>query len=208
MSPEVLYTFCITCLVLIITPGPDLLYVVSQSITKGQKYGYAIVLGQAGGLLFHLTLFAFGISTLITNSEIAFQTVKILGAIYLLWLSYKVFQEDALLQIENKETTDEAYSFMSFMRKGLLMNIMNPKVMMFFLALFPSFVSGQVTTIRKEVFILGSVFITETLIVCFVICAIAAKLASAIQGNRAINLFLKWLQIIVFTGLALYLLSS
>ena len=87
MSPEILYTFFITCFLLIITPGPDLLYVVSQSITKGQKYGYAVVMGQAGGLIFHLTLFAFGVSALIINSSIALQIVKVLGAAYLFWLS-------------------------------------------------------------------------------------------------------------------------
>ncbi|MDR0230374.1 MAG: LysE family translocator [Flavobacteriaceae bacterium] len=209
MTTEVLYTFFITCFLLIITPGPDLLYVISQSIVKGEKYGRAVVIGQAGGLLFHLLLFAFGISTLITKSELVFTAVKIVGACYLLWLSYKVFKEENALQIkQNDDNSLQQISFWSSMRKGLLMNMMNPKVMMFFLALFPSFVSGRVEYIKQEILILGSVFITETILVSFVICAVAAQLTSYVQGNKFVNLSLKWLQIAVFSTLALYLLFS
>lgn len=208
MPPEVLYTFFVTCLLLIITPGPDLLYVVSQSITKGQKYGYAVIVGQMGGLLFHLTLFAFGVSALIINSEIAFKAVKILGAAYLLWLSYKVFQDDQMIEIKQAGDDVKERTFVGFMRKGLFMNIMNPKVMMFFLALFPGFISEQSGSIRHQVFILGGVFISEALVVSFIICALAAQLSSYVQGNKIVNKVLKWLQIVVFTCLAIFLLVS
>lgn len=208
MSTEVLYTFFITCFLLIITPGPDILYVVSQSITRGRKYGYAVVVGQMGGLLFHLSLFAFGVSALITQSELLFKGVKLFGALYLFWLSYKVYQEENVIVIDETSSGKNDKTFMGFVRKGLLMNVMNPKVMMFFLALFPGFISEAAGSVQKQVFVLGSVFIAEALVIFFVICSVAAKLTNYMKDNKSVNLFLKWLQIIVFSGLGVYLLVS
>ncbi|MTG98585.1 MULTISPECIES: LysE family translocator [Myroides] len=208
MSTEVLYTFFITCFLLIITPGPDLLYVVSQSITRGKKYGYAVVIGQMGGLLFHLSLFAFGVSALIINSAFALKAVKIFGALYLFWLSYKVYQEENVITIDDSPTTKSDKSFMGFVRKGLFMNILNPKVMMFFLALFPGFISEAAGNIKQQVFVLGSVFITEALVIFLIICTIAAQLTEFMKNNKIINVFLKWLQIIIFSGLGVFLLVS
>ncbi|KZE81990.1 LysE family translocator [Myroides marinus] len=208
MSTEVLYTFFITCFLLIITPGPDILYVVSQSITRGRKYGYAIVVGQMGGLLFHLSLFAFGVSALITQSELLFKGVKLFGALYLFWLSYKVFQEENVIVIDESTSGKNDKTFMGFVRKGLLMNVMNPKVMMFFLALFPGFITEAAGSVQKQVFVLGSVFIAEAVVIFFIICSVAAKLTNYMKDNKSVNLFLKWLQIIVFSGLGVYLLVS
>lgn len=208
MTVEVLYTFFITCFLLIITPGPDLLYVVSQSITRGRKYGYAVIIGQIGGLLFHLSLFAFGISALIIKSEIAFQAVKIGGAIYLFWLSYKVFHEENVLVIEQGKPNAKDKTVFGFVRKGLVMNIMNPKVMMFFLALFPGFISEAAGNVKQQVFMLGGVFITEALVIFTIICTIAAQLTDFMKDNKSVNIILKWLQIVVFTGLGIFLIVS
>ncbi|WP_121965243.1 LysE family translocator [Myroides sp. N17-2] len=208
MSTEVLYTFFITCFLLIITPGPDILYVVSQSITRGRKYGYAVVVGQVGGLLFHLSLFAFGISALITQSEILFKGVKLFGALYLFWLSYKVYQEENVIAIDESGGGANDKTFMGFVRKGLLMNVLNPKVMMFFLALFPGFITEAAGNVQKQVFILGSVFITEAVVIFFIICSIAAKLTDYMKNNKSVNVFLKWMQIVVFSGLGIFLLVS
>ncbi|MEC4113607.1 LysE family translocator [Myroides pelagicus] len=208
MSAEVLYTFFITCFLLIITPGPDLLYVVSQSITRGKKYGYAVVIGQMGGLIFHLSLFAFGVSALIINSAYALKAVKIFGALYLFWLSYKVYQEENVITIEENSVPKNDKTFMGFVRKGLLMNILNPKVMMFFLALFPGFISEAAGSVKQQVFVLGSVFISQALVIFLIICTIAAQLTEFMKNNKAVNVFLKWLQIIIFSGLGVFLLMN
>ncbi|MCC9044491.1 LysE family translocator [Myroides sp. M-43] len=208
MSTEVLYTFFITCFLLIITPGPDILYVVSQSITRGRKYGYAVVVGQMGGLLFHLSLFAFGISALITQSEILFKGVKLFGALYLFWLSYKVYQEENVIAIDESGSGANDKTFMGFVRKGLLMNVLNPKVMMFFLALFPGFITEAAGNVQKQILILGSVFITEAVVIFFIICSISAKLTDYMKNNKSVNVFLKWMQIVVFSGLGIFLLVS
>lgn len=204
MASEVLLTFFVTSLVLILTPGPDILYVLSQSITRGSKYGIATTLGQIGGLVFHLALFAFGVSSLIIGSDLIFTTVKIMGAAYLFWLSYKVYHTEDILVREDKNAVEK--SFMGFVRQGLLMNIMNPKVMMFFLALFPTFISENAGSVRTQVFTLGLVFITQTLVVFTTVSIIASQLTDVLKNNHAFNTFLKWMQIVVFTGLGIYIL--
>ncbi len=204
MSSEVLLTFFFTSLALILTPGPDILYILSQSITRGRKYGMATAIGQIGGLVFHLSLFAFGISSFIIDSTLIYTLVKMMGAGYLFYLSYKVYHTADLLVSENKNGVEK--SFMGFVRQGLLMNVMNPKVMMFFLALFPTFISDTGANVKVQVFTLGLVFITQTLVVFSTICIIASQLTDVLKSNRAFNTFLKWMQIVVFTGLGIYIL--
>lgn len=204
MPTEILYTFFVACLLLIITPGPDLLFVVSQSIARGKKYGIAVTLGQLGGLVFHLTLFAFGVSALISRSTYLFQTVKIAGALYLFWLAYNVFKSDNVIVID--QGVGGSGSFLGFMRKGLFMNILNPKVMMFFLAFFPGFISEEAGSVTRQVWILGMIFVTQTLVVFSTISIIASQLTDVIKNNTIVHTFLKWMQIVVFTLLGIYIL--
>ncbi len=204
MTSEVLIAFFATCLLLIATPGPDMLFVVSQSITRGKKYGIAATIGQVGGLLFHLLLFAFGISTLIMSSEIAYKGVKILGACYLFWLSYNIYKAPSAIVIN--EVGGKNTTFLGFMRQGLFMNILNPKVMMFFLALFPGFISETSGNISSQVLVLGAILIAQTLAIFISISIIASQLTDIIRNNNKIGLFLKWMQIVIFTGLGIFLL--
>lgn len=204
MSTEVLYAFFATCLLLILTPGPDLIFVISQSITRGRKLGFAVALGQVGGLVFHLSLFAFGVSALIVSSDWMYKGIKILGGLYLLWLAYSAFTSKAEIKIDEVEMTSN--SFGGFMWKGLLMNILNPKVMLFFLALFPGFINEQAGDVKEQVFILGLIFTVLTLLVFSVICGIAARFTHILRNNSTFNVIIKWMQVILFTGLGLYVL--
>lgn len=204
MSTEVLYAFFATCLLLILTPGPDLIFVISQSITRGRKLGFAVALGQVGGLVFHLSLFAFGVSALIVSSDWMYKGIKILGGLYLLWLAYSAYTSKAEIKIDEVEMTSN--SFGGFMWKGLLMNILNPKVMLFFLALFPGFINEQAGDVKEQVFILGLIFTVLTLLVFSVICGIAARFTHILRNNSTFNVIIKWMQVILFTGLGLYVL--
>lgn len=204
MSTEVLYAFFATCLLLILTPGPDLIFVISQSITRGRKLGFAVALGQVGGLVFHLSLFAFGVSALIVSSDWMYKGIKILGGLYLLWLAYSAYTSKAEIKIDEVEMTSN--SFGGFMWKGLLMNVLNPKVMLFFLALFPGFINEQAGDVKEQVFILGLIFTVLTLLVFSVICGIAARFTHILRNNSTFNVIIKWMQVILFTGLGLYVL--
>lgn len=204
MTSEILLAFLVTCLVLILTPGPDLLFVISQSITRGKKFGIAVAVGQVGGLFFHLSLFAFGISSLIVSSQWAYEGIKIVGALYLFWLAFSALRSKESIQIEHAEI--KSNSLRGFVFKGLVMNVMNPKVMLFFLALFPGFVNEKSGDVTQQILVLGIIFTALTLLVSSVISALAAQCTSYLQNSTSFSLLVKWIQVVVFAALGVYVL--
>lgn len=203
MTLDTILTFFLTSLVLTIAPGPDVMYVLSQSISKGRNYGIAAAFGLSTGLLFHTTLLAFGISTMITAIPWLFQVIKIFGALYLLWIAYQVFKSPASFHL--KEAATKVDRPIKNVTQGLLMNISNPKVMLFFLALFPTFLNPSIGNVKIQVYTLGSIFMIQALIVFVLYAIIASSLTLVLRESRAFNLILKWLQIVVFTTLAIFM---
>lgn len=203
MTLDTILSFFLTSLVLTIAPGPDVMYVLSQSISKGRNYGIAAALGLSSGLLFHTTLLAFGISTMITAIPWLFQAIKIFGALYLLWIAYNVFKAPASFHL--KETTSQVDKPIKNVTQGLIMNISNPKVMLFFLALFPTFLNPSLGNVKLQVYTLGSIFMIQALIVFVLYAVIASSLTLVLRESKAFNLILKWLQIVVFVTLAFFM---
>ncbi|RRJ92670.1 LysE family translocator [Paenimyroides tangerinum] len=203
MTLDTILSFFLTSLVLTIAPGPDVMYVLSQSISKGRNYGIAAALGLSSGLLFHTTLLAFGISTMITAIPWLFQAIKIFGALYLLWIAYNVFKSPASFHL--KESTSQVDKPIKNVTQGLIMNISNPKVMLFFLALFPTFLNPSLGNVKLQVYTLGSIFMIQALIVFVLYAIIASSLTLVLRESKAFNLILKWLQIVVFVTLAFFM---
>ena len=203
MTLDTILSFFLTSLVLTIAPGPDVMYVLSQSISKGRNYGIAAALGLSSGLLFHTTLLAFGISTMITAIPWLFQAIKIFGALYLLWIAYNVFKSPASFHL--KEATSQVDKPIKNVTQGLIMNISNPKVMLFFLALFPTFLNPSIGNVKLQVYTLGSIFMIQALIVFVLYAIIASSLTIVLRESKAFNLILKWLQIVVFVTLAFFM---
>ncbi|MHC5309622.1 LysE family translocator [Myroides sp. LJL116] len=207
MPDHILYGFLITSVLLAISPGPDVLFVISQTVTHGRKSGYAIVAGLLCGLVVHLSLFAFGISSLIVSSTLAFSIVKFLGGAYLLWLCVAIFRDKSSITIESSST--QKVGFFGFVQKGFWMNVLNPKVMMFFLGLFPGFlVTDSIYSIKEQVFILGLIFIGQALVVFGLICTIAGYFATFITTSKLFTTIIKWVQILLFGFLGIYLWFS
>lgn len=204
MTTDVIISFFFTSLVLTIAPGPDVMYVLSQSISKGYRFGLAAAIGLSAGLMFHTTLLAFGISGIITSTPWLFKGIKIFGALYLLWIAYNVFRSDAVFTLQAKESSADKPWKNIF--QGLVMNILNPKVMLFFLALFPTFIQQKQENIRVQVYTLGTVFLVQALVVFSIYAVLASSLTKFLRENRSFNLFLKWLQIAVFVMLAVFML--
>ena len=131
---ETLLSFAFATSLLAISPGPDNIFVLTQSIVNGKKFGLATVFGLISGCLVHTTLLAFGISAVIKESENLFTGIKVLGAIYLIFLAYKVYKSDATITFSeenvSKKTTRQLF------KEGFIMNVLNPKVSIFFLAFF------------------------------------------------------------------------
>ena len=136
---ENLISFTIASALLALSPGPDNIYVISQSLANGTRSGIASTAGLISGCIVHTTLLAFGISAIITSSETVFYGIKVIGAIYLVYLSYKVYSSDYKISLTEK--VSKKSSFQLF-KQGVIMNIINPKVMIFFLAFFLG-ISGE-----------------------------------------------------------------
>lgn len=206
MNYEILFGFVLATAALSISPGPDNIYVLTQSIANGKKYGLATVAGLMTGCLIHTTLLAFGVSTLIKNNDTVYFVIKLFGVVYLLYLSLRVYQSDVKIPLQNDSVSKSG--LWSLFQKGFVMNVLNPKVTIFFLAFFPGFLFSSNMNTVWQFYILGFVFIGVSFVVFGSIALLAGWISEYILSTPNTGIFLKWLQIVVFVGIAVYLLLS
>ncbi|MDX1352477.1 MAG: LysE family translocator [Thiomicrorhabdus sp.] len=198
-----LITFIIASLVLINSPGPDLLFVITQSAIHGARTGILVTLGLVSGLIFHTSLVAFGVAAIILTSEFAFTALKILGAMYLLYLAWQAFHAHSEKLSAEKNIPKTAFQLY---RRGIIMNITNPKVTVFFLAFLPQFVSADNGSVISQVFIFGAIFMALGLSSFIAISLAAGKLGNWLNQSEKAQLYLNRFASLVFVGLALNLL--
>lgn len=206
LNYEILIAFMGATAALAISPGPDNIYVLIQSITNGKKYGLATVAGLMTGCLVHTTLLAFGVSALIKQSEQLFFIIKLFGAIYLLYLAFRVYRSNSDISITN--TAAPKKSLLELFRQGFIMNVLNPKVTIFFLAFFPGFLFSESMSTVTQFYVLGFLFIAVSSIIFSVVAILSGMISEQLTKNATIGPILKWLQIVVFVGIAIYLLLS
>lgn len=206
MDSEILISFIIATSALAIAPGPDNIYVLMQSLVHGKKFGIATVCGLMTGCLVHTSLVAFGVSALIRANESLYFIIKLLGAFYLFYLAYKVFRSDAELSIGNKNIPKK--TTLQLFKQGFIMNVLNPKVSIFFLAFFPGFLFSKTMNTIAQFYILGLLFILISFIIFGSIAILSGMISDYLKSHSKVGLFLKWLQIIVFTGIAIFILLS
>ena len=203
---EILLSFAFATSLLAISPGPDNIFVLTQSIVNGKKFGLATVFGLISGCLVHTTLLAFGISAVIKESEILFTGIKVLGAIYLIFLAYKVYKSDATITFSeenvSKKTTRQLF------KEGFIMNVLNPKVSIFFLAFFPGFLFSDTINTVFQFYVLGIIFMLVSLVIFSMIAILAGTISKNIKGNKKIGYYLKWTQIAVFILIAIFIVLS
>jgi threonine/homoserine/homoserine lactone efflux protein len=204
MNFEILISFVLSVSALAISPGPDNIFVLMQSVVHGKKYGLATVAGLMTGCIIHTTLVAFGVSVIIQENPSIFLGIKILGAVYLLFLAYKVFKSpaDISMSSDNIQKKTPAQLF----RVGFLMNVLNPKVTIFFLALFPGFLFSETLSSVIQFYVLGGLFILTSFMIFSSIALLGGTISKKIQNNQNIGVWLKWIQIVVFVGIAVFIL--
>lgn len=149
--------FMLSGFLLNITPGVDMLYIISRSSAQGFKVGAMAALGIGAGCLFHITFAALGLSVILATSAVAFTIIKIIGAGYLVYLGMTLLFEknkkkDSLLQPLQQQTLTKVFW------QGVLVNVLNPKVALFFLAFVPQFISVASTEKIAAFFVLGMIF--------------------------------------------------
>lgn len=204
MITETLISFALATCALAISPGPDNIYVLVQSITNGKSYGMATVCGLITGCIVHTTLLAFGVSAIIKANDDLFFGIKVLGALYLLYLAYKVYKSDAQLDFDSE--TAPKKSLKALFVQGFFMNVLNPKVTIFFLAFFPGFLFSKTLSSVLQFYILGGIFMLVSFIIFSAIALLAGQIKTYTLTHKNSGLFLKWLQIVVFIGISVFIL--
>lgn len=204
MSYDLLISFVFATSALAISPGPDNIYVLMQSIVNGKKYGLATVAGLISGCLVHTTLVAFGVSAIIKENETLFFIIKLFGALYLLYLAYKVYKSDAKVSLGSQSIPKK--SIPQLYKQGFIMNVLNPKVSIFFLAFFPGFLFSETMSTVTQFYVLGLLFMLVSFIIFSAIAILAGSISEYIKQHKNIGLYLKWLQIVVFVAIAILIL--
>ena len=199
---ETLISFSIATLALAISPGPDNIYVLAQSLANGTKSGIATTAGLISGCIVHTTLLAFGISAIITASEELFYAIKVLGACYLLYLAYKVYRSDEHISLA-ENAPKKSYS--QLFKTGVIMNLLNPKVMIFFLAFFPGFLWDKDGNTVLQFYVLGITFMMVSFITFSIIAMDDGRISGLLLEWKSMGIVLKWLQILVFVGIAVFI---
>lgn len=154
-------SFLGVAIVLTLMPGPDNLFVLAQSISNGKNAGISTALGLCTGLIVHITAATIGITAIIYQSSLAFHLVKYAGAAYLLFLAYKSFREkSSSFDLKN----GSQLNYKSLYKKGIIMNLLNPKVSLFFLAFLPQFVNYESGDASIQMLVYGVIFLIQALI--------------------------------------------
>jgi threonine/homoserine/homoserine lactone efflux protein len=166
----------------------------------------ATTAGLISGCLVHTTLLAFGVSVIIRESGTLFLGIKILGAVYLLYLAYKVYRSDAALEISRGKVPKKG--LWQLFKQGFVMNVLNPKGTIFFLAFFPGFLFSETQSTVVQFYVLGLLFMLVSGLIFSGIAVLSGTISDYVAKNRNVGPVLKWLQIIVFVGIAVYLLLS
>ncbi|MEZ4779175.1 MAG: LysE family translocator [Flavobacteriaceae bacterium] len=200
---ETLISFSIATMALAFMPGPDNIYVLTQSLAYGAKSGIAVTAGLISGCIVHTSLLAFGLSAIITTSPALFYGIKILGGCYLMYLAFKVYKSESTIALTQNNTKK---SYGKLFKTGVIMNLINPKVMIFFLAFFPGFLWNTHENTVLQFYVLGITFMGISFIIFSLIAVAAGKISKLLTTWKNMGLFLKWLQIIVFVGIAIFIL--
>ena len=198
---ETIIAFVTASVVLSLVPGPDNLFVMSHSALKGWRIGFYITLGLCTGLIGHTILIAIGVSVIFQTSAIAFNGLKIIGACYLLYLAWLSVQNKELnLGGTDKNSTNRSYYF-----TGVIMNLTNPKVALFFLVFLPQFVNTSNNNVTIQIFLLGLLFILSALCVFTSIAYLASFLENFLKKSKTVNKNLNLLAALIYFTLAINL---
>jgi threonine/homoserine/homoserine lactone efflux protein len=140
---------------LILAPGPDMLYVITRGVTQGRRAGMLSAVGVICGILVHTTAAAFGLTLILQTSALAFLIIKYLGAVYLIYLGIKSWRDKSTFHLHPSAT---GASFRKIFWQGVLSNVLNPKIAIFFLAFLPQFVDKERSEVTLQMVILGLTF--------------------------------------------------
>lgn len=206
--------FTLAAILLNLTPGTDSMYIITRSVSQGQTAGFYSVLGITSGALVHTLLAALGLSVLLANSPTAFIIVKYIGASYLCYLGFKMLTSKNSNSIANSLSKDQRMASQKdvdgwqIYKQGVLTNVFNPKVALFFLAFFPQFIDASYAYSMVSFIILGLTFAVTGFIWCSCLALLASKFSENLRKNPSIEAVLNKISGVVFIGLGIKLLTD
>ena len=201
LSFETIIAFVTASVVLSLVPGPDNIFVMTNSALKGWKVGFYITIGLCTGLIGHTILVAIGVSVIFQTSLLAFNGLKIIGACYLVYLGW--------LSLQSKElkigSTASENANKSYFVTGVVMNLTNPKVALFFLVFLPQFVNPINGSVTIQIFQLGFLFILSALFVFSSIAFLGSFLETYLKKSSTVNKNINNIAALVYFALAINL---
>ena len=206
--------FVLAAILLNLTPGTDSMYIITRSVSQGQAAGVYSVLGITTGALVHTLFAALGLSVLLANSPTAFMLVKYIGAAYLCYLGFKMLTSKNSNSIANHLSKDQnvtnqkAVDGWKIYQQGVLTNVFNPKVALFFLAFFPQFIDASYNYGMLSFLMLGLTFATTGFIWCLCLALLASKFSKKLRENPKIESMMNKISGVVFMGLGIKLLTE
>lgn len=203
---EQLVPFITASILLTLSPGPDIIYVLVQGMTNGRKFGIVTALGLVSGIIVHTTLVAFGISAVIEQSKTLFWMIKIMGALYLFYLAFRVYKSNPEIDFSEQDQRVPKKDLLSLYKRGFLMNVLNPKVVIFFLAFFPGFLWEPSGNTVAQFYLLGFVFMIQALIIFTAVAVLAGRISLYLRKHPQAGVVLKWVQVVVFVGIGIFIL--
>lgn len=199
MPLETIILFFTASIALAFVPGPDNIFVLTQSALHGRKAGLLVTLGLCTGLLFHTAAVSFGVAVIFQTSALAFNILKFIGAAYLVYLAYQAFNSSSQTT-DNKKKPEASAKNLYF--RGIIMNITNPKVAIFFIAFLPQFADASLGAITYQMITFGFFFIIATFIVFASIAWFAGFIGDWLKNSEKVQAVMNKIAGVVFIGLA------
>ena len=201
-----LIQFAIATFILAITPGPDMTLFVGRALSQGRAAGFACMFGAQSGIVIHTSLVALGLSALIVASPQAFMALKIAGAGYLVWLAWQAVTKGSAFSPETAKRAPR--SFFRNWLTGLGINLLNPKIILFFMTFLPQFVSAHDPNAPGKLFFLGLMFIVLSIPVTAPMVLAAEKFSAAMKASPRVTRVVDYLFAGVFSAFALKILTA
>lgn len=187
-SASLAAAYIAACLILAATPGADMALFLSRTLTGGRAQGFSAQAGASAGLIVHTFAAALGLSALLAASSEAYEAVKVAGALYLLWLAWRALRHGSALTL--KADAQARGGLRGAFANGLLINLTNPKIVLFFVTFLPQFISASDPHASAKLFVLGLGFIAITTAVNAIIILVAGRFVAAAKHNpRVLRLF-------------------
>ena len=201
-----LLSFIISSILLAISPGPDNIYIATLTSRSGKISGFSFMMGLLIGCFIHTILLAFGLNAMIIQVDFIFNLIKYLGALYLIYLSIEVYKSDNLFKKNNKLSNSD--SILRNLKKGIMMNLLNPKVFLFFALFFPNFLFSETISFKIQIIIMGLIFIIITLFVFGVIILFSNVIFNNFSQKSKFKLYAKFFNILVLIVIAAIILFA